>query len=40
LLSGVLRLSGHVAAAGKKARDRNILVQIFPMQADRADLQL
>src|ERR1700722_6457169 len=30
LSSGVLRLSGHVAAAGKKARDRNILVQIFP----------
>ena len=38
LLGRVFRLPRHVAAAREKASDGNVLVDLFPMQADAADL--
>src|SRR5262245_49897889 len=36
----LLRLSRHVATAGQQARDRNILVNLFPVKADTAELDV
>jgi hypothetical protein len=34
----LFRVSRHIAATGQQARDRDILVDLFPMKANAADL--